>query len=89
MRRWALVELATALTHNRGMVTISSVLPSGSRDMGQQAKLESKIREYLEKRGVQALVRLVTAPDPFVGAERLVEAYGIGPLSSQYYFPRG
>ncbi|USR93132.1 Na-K-Cl cotransporter [Phormidium yuhuli AB48] len=80
MRRWALVELATALTHNRGMVTISSVLPSGSRDMGQQAKLESKIREYLEKRGVQALVRLVTAPDPFVGAERLVEAYGIGPL---------
>lgn len=80
MRRWTLVELATALTHNRGMVTIASILPSGSRDMGQQAALEKKIRDYLEKRGVQALVRLITAPDPFVGAERLVEAYGIGPL---------
>ena len=80
MRRWSLVELATALTHNRGMVTISSILPSGSRDIAQQAGLEKKIRDYLEKRGVQALVRLITAPDPFVGAERLVEAYGIGPL---------
>lgn len=80
MRRWSLIDLASALTHNRGLVTVASILPSGSRDMAQQAALETKIREYLEKRGVQALVRLVTAPDPFVGAERLVEAYGLGSL---------
>jgi len=79
-RRWSLVELANALTHNRGLVTVSSVLPSGSRDMSQQANMESTIREYLERRGVRALVRLTTATDPFEGALQLVETYGIGPI---------
>ncbi|MEB3359973.1 MAG: Na-K-Cl cotransporter [Synechococcales bacterium] len=79
-RRWSLVQLADALTHNRGLITVSSVLPSGSRDMGQQADLEETIREYLDRRGVRALVRVVTASDPFQGAMQLVEVYGIGAL---------
>ncbi|MGF1536505.1 MAG: amino acid permease [Elainellaceae cyanobacterium] len=79
-RRWSLVELADAFTHNRGLITVSSVLPSGSRDVGQQAAMEKTIGEYLERRGVRALVRIVTASDPFEGALRLVETYGIGPL---------
>ncbi|MGB3517365.1 MAG: amino acid permease [Elainellaceae cyanobacterium] len=79
-RRWSLVELADALTHNRGLVTISSVLPSGSRDVGQQATMEATIRDYLERRGIRALVRLTTASDPFEGAVQLIETYGIGPL---------
>ena len=80
MRRWPLIELASGFTHNRGLITVSSVLPSGSRDAAQKAVLEGTIREYLEKRGVRGLVRLVTAPDPFDGSERLVDLYGIGPL---------
>ncbi|MGB3492598.1 MAG: amino acid permease [Elainellaceae cyanobacterium] len=79
-RRWSLVELADALTHNRGLVTVSSVLPAGSRDVGQQAAMEATIRDYLERRGVRALVRLATAADPFDGAVQLIETYGIGPL---------
>ena len=79
-KRWSLVRLADALTHNRGLITVSSVLPSGSRDVAQQEELELTIREYLERRDVQALVRVITAPDPFEGAERLVETYGLGPL---------
>jgi len=79
-KRWSLVELADALTHNRGLITIASVLPSGSRDVAQQTVLEQKIRDYLQRRGVKALVRLVTAPDPFDGGQRLVETYGIGHL---------
>jgi hypothetical protein len=61
-------------------VTISSVLPKGSRDTAQQAKMEKTVEEFLARRGVQALVRLIAARDPFDGAERLVEAYGLGPL---------
>ena len=79
-KRWSLVELADALTHKRGLVTVSSVLPSGSRDVGQQTHMEQTIRDYLDRRGVQALVRIVTASDPFKGAMQLVETYGIGPL---------
>ena len=79
-KRWSLIELADAFSHNRSLMTVSSVLPSDSRDLGQQIKLEKTIRNYLQKRGVRALVRVVTADDPFDGAMRLVETYGLGPL---------
>jgi hypothetical protein len=59
---------------------VASVLPSGARSADQKDTLSSTIQEYLEKRGIQAFVRLVTAPEPFAGMETLVEAYGIGPL---------
>ncbi len=79
-RRWHLIDLATSLTHSRGLITVSSVLPAGSRDAAQQEKLETTIHDYLARRGVQAMVRLTTATDVFEGAERLVETYGLGPL---------
>ncbi|VEP14801.1 Amino acid transporter [Hyella patelloides LEGE 07179] len=79
-KRWSLIELADAFSHNRSLMTVSSVLPSDSRDLGQQIKLEKTIRNYLQKRGVRALVRVVSADDPFEGAMRLVETYGLGPL---------
>ncbi|NEQ30171.1 MAG: amino acid permease, partial [Leptolyngbya sp. SIO4C5] len=79
-RRWGLVELANTLNHNRGLFTVASVLPPGSRDVPRQEKLEETIRNNLQERGIQALVRLSTAPDPFEGARRLVEIYGLGPM---------
>ena len=79
-KRWSLIELADGFSHNRSLMTVSSVLPSGSRDLKQQLNLEKTIREYLQKRGVRALVRVVSAKDPFEGAVRLVETYGLGPL---------
>jgi len=81
MNRWPLIELANAFTQNRGLITVSSVLPRESRDLMQQEHLERTISDYLAERGVQALVRLLTAADPFEGAERLVEVYGLGPLA--------
>ena len=79
-KRWTLIELADALTHNRGFITISSVLPTGSRDAAQQAALETKLRDYVERRGIQALVRLIAADDLCDGTQRLVEVYGLGSL---------
>ncbi len=79
-KRWPLIQLAQALTHNRGLITVSTVLPQGSRDVASQAVSERRIRDYLKRHGVQALVRLITAPNPFDGAERLVETYGLGSI---------
>ena len=79
-KRWTLIELADAFTHNRSLMTVASVLPSDSRNLGQQLKLEKTIRNYLQKRGVRALVKVISAYDPFDGALRLVETYGLGPL---------
>ena len=79
-RRWHLIELTAALTHNRALMTVSTVLPSDAFSVERQQTVEANIREYLARRGVQGLVRVITAPNPFVGAERLVEAYGLGVL---------
>lgn len=79
-KRWLLIQFADDLTHNRGLITVSSVLPSGSRDVSKLGDMQVTIREYLDKRGVRALVRVVTAPDFLVGAQQLVETYGLGPL---------
>ncbi|PSN80914.1 Na-K-Cl cotransporter [filamentous cyanobacterium CCP4] len=78
MQRWGLIEFANALSHNRGLFTVASILPTGSRQVSQQKEMEVTINNYLLKRGVQALVRVVTAPDPYEGTERLVEIYGLG-----------
>ncbi|MDA0674639.1 MAG: Na-K-Cl cotransporter, partial [Cyanobacteria bacterium] len=79
-KRWHLIDLANALTHQRGLFTVASVLPTGSRDVARQEAMETTLQDYLERRGIQAFVRLVTAPDPFAGMAQLMEAYGIGPL---------
>jgi amino acid transporter len=79
-RRWPLIDFANAITHNRGLVTIASVLPEDEADSERQAILEGRIRAYLKGRGVEAFVRTVSAPDAFTGAKRLVEIYGFGRL---------
>jgi solute carrier family 12 sodium/potassium/chloride transporter 2 len=78
--RWHLIDLARSLTHNRALLTVATVLRSGSRDAGRRASLERTIREYLERRGVQAVVRVVEADGPFQGAQALVSSYGFGAL---------
>ena len=80
-RRWHLVELADALSHSRGLVTVATVVPEDSVSVDRRRAMEANIRDYMAKRGVEGLARVTSAPDRFVGALRLVEAYGLGPLS--------
>ena len=79
-RRWYMVEFADWLSHRRALVTIASVLTDESVTLDRQRAMESTIGDYLARRGVEALIRLVRAPDPFEGAQRLVEAYGLGEM---------
>jgi solute carrier family 12 (sodium/potassium/chloride transporter), member 2 len=80
-RRWNLIDLANSLTHDRGLVTVSTVLPAGATDATRRRKMEGLISDYLNRKGVQALVKTVAADDPFDGAMRLVDAYGLGSLA--------
>jgi amino acid transporter len=80
-RRWHLIDLARSLTHNRALLNVSTVLTTPGVSAERQLAMERNIREYLDRRAVQGLVRVVAAPDPFVGGERLVESYGLGALT--------
>ncbi|MCK5652077.1 MAG: amino acid permease, partial [Gemmatimonadetes bacterium] len=80
MKRWHLVDLARSFSHDRSIMTISTVLPSESVTPERRQTIEANIRDYMEKRGVQGLVRAILAPDPFVGCSLMVESYGLGTL---------
>lgn len=79
-RRWHLVELASWLTHNKGLLTLSTVLQSDPVPSDRVRAMEASISEYLTKRGLQSLVRIVQAPTLLEGSRRLVDAYGLGQL---------
>ena len=79
-RRWHLVELANSFSHSQGLLTVSTVVPEEALTLQRSSALETKIRDYCERRGVSSLVRVIAAPDAYSGVRRLVEAYGVGPL---------
>jgi hypothetical protein len=79
-KRWSLVELAANFSHNVSLFTVCTILPTGSRSPTQRNEIEAILRDYLEKRAIAGLVRVIMADDPFTGSRQLVESYGIGPL---------
>lgn len=78
-KRWYLIDLANALSHDRGLLTIATILPEPAPSQ-RKRQLAETVREHLAERKVDALVRVVSAPTPYVGATVLVEAYGLGGL---------
>lgn len=79
-RRWYLVELANAITHNQGFLTVAMVV---SRDATPDhvEKLEASAKAHLDKVGVAALTKVTFGADPFEGARLLLENYGLGDLT--------
>jgi amino acid transporter len=78
-RRWHLIDLARSLTHNRALMTVATVLPADVA-VDRLSSMEHATRDYLKRRGVQSLVRIVPSDDAFTGARMLVSAYGLGAL---------
>ena len=80
-RRWHLIELAADFSHhNKGLLTVATILAQASVTHDRKRTMERHVQEYLGKRGIDGLVRVISASDPFLGTELLVEAYGLGPL---------
>jgi len=77
-RRWHLIDFAVGLSHQRGMVTIASVVPEELVGDERRAALEATVRDYLDSRGVTALVRVARGENLYRGAAALVEHYGLG-----------
>ena len=79
-KRWHLIEFSSYLSHNRGLLTVSSVLTGEQITSTRIENMSSSIYDYMDKQGVQALVRIIKAEDPFEGARQLVSTYGLGTL---------
>ncbi|MDF9796680.1 solute carrier family 12 sodium/potassium/chloride transporter 2 [Catalinimonas alkaloidigena] len=79
-KRWHLITLGADFTGGQALMTVSTVIKAPDVAFERLQKMEDNIREFLQSRRIQALVRVVNAEDPFVGGERLVSMYGIGGL---------
>ena len=78
-KRFYLIDLANSFSHDRGILTIATIMPEATTTV-RKRQLAETVREHLAERNVRALVRVVSAPSPYVGASVLVEAYGLGGL---------
>lgn len=79
-KRWHLIELSHDIVQNKGLMTVASILPQDAVDLDRQKKMESSVHEFLLEKGINCLVRIISAENPYIGGERLVEVYGLGGL---------
>jgi amino acid transporter len=78
--RWHLVEMAHSLTQHSSALTVASILPVEDWSAEKVKSMETSMRDYLEKREVDAMVKIFPSPNMLSGAKALVRAYGYGPL---------
>ncbi len=77
--RWHLIGLASAIARNRGFLTVASILPRDTPpDRVDRAR--KTIHDYLDKQGVESLVKVCSAATPLDGAVTLARNYGYGPI---------
>jgi amino acid transporter len=79
--RWHLVEMAHSLTQHSSSLTVASILPIEDWSAEKVQSMTDSVREFLRKREVDAMVKILPAPNLLAGAESLVRAYGYGPLN--------
>ncbi|MEN7973659.1 MAG: hypothetical protein ABFR47_07470, partial [Verrucomicrobiota bacterium] len=79
--RWHLVEMAHSLTRHSSELTVASILPVEDWSAEKVQSMEASMRDYLEKREVDAMVKILPSPDRLSGAKSLIRAYGYGPLT--------
>jgi len=79
-KRWYLISLSHDIVQNKGLMTVASILTSESVDLDRQKKMESSVREFLLDKGINSLVRIISADNPYEGGRMLVEVYGVGSL---------
>jgi hypothetical protein len=78
--RWHLIDFASSIIHNRGILTVATVLTSENITSNRRKKMEKYIEDFLVKRRTRGFARVILAPDTFKGAMDFVKSYGLGTL---------
>ncbi len=80
-KRWHLIDFAAAITHNRGILTVATVLTGKPISHNRRKKMEDKIQDFLEKNSTSGFASVISASDAYLGASDFVKYYGLGTLS--------
>ena len=79
-RRFYLIELADAISHGKGFLTVASILTSESVPVDKIYSMQKSIYSFLEARNIQALVKVVAVENRLEGFKDFIRSYGVGPL---------
>ena len=79
-KRWHLLEMAAAISQNKSLLTVASVIPEESWTAERADSLRLATRSYLVERGIEAQVRIQPGETSWSGMRELVRSYGWGPI---------
>ena len=79
-KRWHLLEMAAAISQNRSLVTVASVIPEENWTAERAENLRVATRAYLSERGIEAQVRIQPGVTRWDGMRELARSYGWGPI---------
>jgi amino acid transporter len=83
--RLHLIELSAALAQESSYLTLATIVPSEKWTADREKSMKRSITEFLEKRGVRAMIKLFPGSDLVRGAEALINGYGFGPIEPNIY----
>jgi len=84
-KRLELVELADAISHGKGFLTVASILKEDQVAAEKVAPFERLIRKFLKDKKIPSLVEVLRAPSVENGIKQLISIYGIGPVVPNTY----
>ena len=79
--RWHLIDFAASISHDRGILTVATVLTGSSISYERRKKIEDNIQDFLERHDTSGFASVISASDAYVGATEFVKYYGLGALS--------
>ena len=79
-RRPRIVDFARAVTGSMGFATFAVVVPDASWSAKRGEEISSAMRSWLEKRRIDAQIRVHPSESTKIGMGELVKTYGYGPL---------
>lgn len=80
-KRWHLIAISQSIVQNKGLMTVASIIPKDTVELNRQRKMEQNVHEFLLDKGINCLVRIISAENPYEGGRRLIEVYGLGSLT--------
>jgi amino acid transporter len=78
--RWCLIEIGSAIAGKQGFLTVAAIVNEQQSEQKRVAGIEETMRNYLNKKDINAVVKVARSESPLDGAMELVENYGFGPL---------
>lgn len=78
--RWYLIELASAISQNRSLLTVATIIKDEKLAAERSEHLRKAIKDYLIDHNVNAIIKILPSCDIETGLESLIRSYGYGPI---------